>query len=397
MSDAVWRVRGSPLVAGRSHGPLSGVRVAVKDLFAVQGFAMGAGCPAWLREAAPEPSSAHAVQAPARCWRGRRRDRADRRAGLRVGREERALRDIHQTRLRPATSPGGSSSGPGSAVAQGDADIGLGTDTAGSIRVPGSYLGLFGMRPTHNAVSTRGMLALAPSFDTVGWLARDAATLAAVGDVLLPRAQEMPVRRALLVGDLLELAVPAAAAACRIDAARGCSAAEVSVREVTSVSDGQVEEWFTAFRTVQLGQIEDGLGAWVRQHPAALSSDVAARFAAAADVTPAQRHAARAILVGARELLSSLLQDGTVLLLPTTHSSAPGLGQTAEQEAATRAGNLRLNCIAALGGLPAITIPMQVAGHPVGLSAVGGRGADRSLLALADALSYRPSVPPDPP
>src|SRR5690606_2559938 len=61
-----------------------------------------------------------------------------------------------------------------------------GTDTGGSIRVPASYQGLYGLRPTHGAVPTTGLVPLAASFDTVGWLTRDAELLAAVGDVLLP-------------------------------------------------------------------------------------------------------------------------------------------------------------------------------------------------------------------
>nr|MDT0667585.1 amidase family protein [Micromonospora sp. DSM 115978] len=86
----------------------------------------------------------------------------------------------------PGRAPGGSTSGPASAVALDQADVGLGTDTAGSVRVPASYCALAGIRTTHGVVSTRGVLALAPAFDAVGWLARDVATLARVGRGLLP-------------------------------------------------------------------------------------------------------------------------------------------------------------------------------------------------------------------
>ena len=86
----------------------------------------------------------------------------------------------------PCRIPGGSSSGSAAAVAAGFCDLALGTDTAGSVRVPASYCGVFGFRPTHGAVSMFGCVPLAPSFDTLGWFARDAATLQRGGDALLP-------------------------------------------------------------------------------------------------------------------------------------------------------------------------------------------------------------------
>ena len=78
----------------------------------------------------------------------------------------------------PDRLPGGSSSGSAVAVAAGQTDFALGTDTGGSVRVPANFLGLFGFRPSHGALSLDGVVPFAPSYDTVGWLARDAALLA---------------------------------------------------------------------------------------------------------------------------------------------------------------------------------------------------------------------------
>ena len=86
--------------------------------------------------------------------------------------------------VTPDRLPGGSSSGSAVAVARGDADVGLGTDTGGSIRVPACYNGLYGIRPTHGRLSSEHMVPLAPRFDTPGWLCRDAETLERVGAIL---------------------------------------------------------------------------------------------------------------------------------------------------------------------------------------------------------------------
>nr|GMD42158.1 amidase 1 [Ipomoea batatas] len=73
-------------------------------------------------------------------------------------------------------------------------DFSLGTDTGGSVRVPASYCGIFGIRPSHGVVSTTGVIPMAQSFYTVGWFARDSSILKQVGKVLLPSQDLLPVR-----------------------------------------------------------------------------------------------------------------------------------------------------------------------------------------------------------
>lgn len=173
---SIWRVVGSPLVAGASSGPLRGESVAVKDLFDVAGFAVGAGVPAYLAESRPATASAPAVAALLAAG-------ADM---LGIAQTDEfaysiAGRNFHYGTppnvAVPGSIPGGSSSGPASAVALGQVSIGLGTDTAGSIRVPASYQGLWGLRTSHGAIDTAGLLPLARSFDAVGWLTRSSETL----------------------------------------------------------------------------------------------------------------------------------------------------------------------------------------------------------------------------
>src|SRR6478609_1301867 len=85
----------------------------------------------------------------------------------------------------PGRVPGGSSAGSAAAVAAGLADLALGTDTGGSVRIPASYCGIYGWRPTHGAVPIDGVVELAPSFDVVGLFAPNPAMLAHGADALL--------------------------------------------------------------------------------------------------------------------------------------------------------------------------------------------------------------------
>ena len=92
----------------------------------------------------------------------------------------------------PGRVPGGSSAGSAAAIAAGLADLALGTDTGGSVRIPASYCGIYGWRPTHGAVPSDGVVPLAPSFDVVGLFATNADLLLHGADALL----SPPVERA---------------------------------------------------------------------------------------------------------------------------------------------------------------------------------------------------------
>ena len=374
----VWRVVGDPLVAATAPGPLTGHRVAVKDLVAVAGHRVGAGNPAWL--AAAEPEAAHAPVVAALLAAG-----ADV-AG--IARTDELAWSLAGTNVHTGTPPnpraphrisGGSSSGPASAVSLGHADIGLATDTGGSVRVPAAYQGLAGHRPTHGVVSTRGVLPLAPSFDTVGWLTRDPELLAAVGDVLLPADTAGLAAEPDLVHDpgLTALAAPEVAQAVESWAtARGVRRLEGPL--------GPVAEWRAAFSTLQGWEAVREHGAWAAAHAADLGPDVRERFERAARTTAMEADSARAVVASARGLLREVLGH-RVLVLPAAPTAAPRLGADL---APVREATLALTCVAGVAGLPAVTLPLTAAdGLPCGVSLVGPAGSDRALLALATRLA----------
>jgi len=190
---------------GAATGPLAGLTFAAKDLFDVAGSVVCAGNPDWLRSHAPAEKTAPAVQMLLAA------------GATLVGKtitDELAFsmsgENIHYgTPLNPAASDrisGGSSSGSASATAGKLVDFALGTDTSGSIRVPASYCGLFSMRPTHRRIPCEGVVPLAPSFDTVGWFARDASLLQRIGEVLLADHPPLtPPTRVLFADDAFAL------------------------------------------------------------------------------------------------------------------------------------------------------------------------------------------------
>ena len=169
---------------GAPGGPLAGLTFAAKDLFDIAGHVTGAGNPDWLRLHTPAPRTAPVVQtlldAGADMVGKTHTDELSR--GI-FG--ENAHYGTPTNPRAPGRVPGGSSSGSAAAVAGGLVDFALGTDTGGSVRIPASFCGIFGIRPTHGRLSLDGVVGQAPSFDTVGWLARDADLLARVGAVLL--------------------------------------------------------------------------------------------------------------------------------------------------------------------------------------------------------------------
>ncbi len=392
--QSVWRVVGAPLApALRSPhdgpGPLDGLRVAVKDLFALAGQPVGGGVPAYLAGQPPQAASAASVTALQRAGAEL--------AGIAQTDEfaySIAGRNAHYgaapNPAAPGRAGGGSSSGPAAAVALRQAEIGLGTDTAGSARVPAAYQGLVGFRPTHGAVSDEGVLPLAPSFDTVGWLTQDVTTSRAVAQVLLRPAGGSrtcaTARRAVRLPLVEELADPVTRALLADRVGQLEAAGVLPAAEPADLPAGTLEQWFAAFRTVQAHEAWQAHGRWVSAHPGTLGDDVAGRFAAAAAVTGREAADARAVVAQARATLAGWL-DGAVLVLPTTPGPAPLRTAGPAETDQLRGRTLRMTCLAPLAGAPAISVP--VPGHlaPVGLTLMGAAGADLALLDLAAAVT----------
>lgn len=369
-------------VAGRPGGPLAGLTFAAKDLFDVAGRVTGAGNPDWARTHPPAAAHAAAV--------ARLLDAGATLVGKTVTDEISlgllGVNAFDGTPLNPRAPdrvPGGSSSGSASAVAQGLCDAALGTDTGGSVRTPASFCGLYGMRPGHGRVPTEGMLPQAPTSDTAGWFAASGRTFARVGAVLIDEAPAAPPTRLRLAEDAFAFAGPGVAAALAPALAR--LSRRLGPAEATLLAPPGLAAWARAQRLLQMAEAWATFGPWVEAHVPRFSYLVARTLVAAAATPAAELPGAQLVRDEARGRVAALTAGGAVVAIPATPDPAPP--RDLPLPAMDRARD-RINAICAVGGLsghPVLVLPAgEVAGAPVGLALIAARGAEASLLALAE-------------
>jgi amidase len=390
-SQTVAFVPGVQVARARlGEGLLSGLSFAVKDLFEVRGHASSAGHPDYARThdaaAHDAPVVAQLLEAGADLLGVTVLDEL---AFSLVGQNPHYGTPVNPR--APGRVCGGSSCGSAAAVAACLCDFALGTDTAGSVRVPASFCGLFGLRPTHGAISMRGVVPLAPSFDTVGFLAREPRTFEAVAGVLLGGGEKAAVERVLVADDALELCDAGVAELLDHLLQRACAA--LSVREVERIklAPEGFEPLRAAFRRLQAREAYQQHGAWLEREQPNLSPGIAERFAygrelIASGESLADEARTRAAL---REQLQGLLEPRTLLFLPATPGIAPRLDASSEALDKFRARALELTVVASLAGLPQLVVPArELDGAPLGLSFVSAAGSDAWLGGLALALDH---------
>ncbi len=370
-------------IDGAPQGLLDGMRFAAKDLFDVAGYPTGGGNPDWQ---APVPTK-HAwlvqtlLDAGADLTAKTITDEVS--LGI-LG--ENAFYGTPLNPKAPEHVPGGSSSGSASIVATGDVDFAIGTDTGGSVRVPASFCGLFGIRPTHGRLNLSGMMAQAPRSDTAGWFARDAETFAKVSEVVLGERTDSSVSKLLVAVDAFGIADPTTAAA--LQPAVDALAELVGERCDETMSPPGLSVWAKAQRTLQPWEGWLTFKDWLDKHNPRMAYSVARNLALASMIPESERQWAEMIRLDARARMHYLLDAQTVLCMPTTPFPAPPKGLPVDTQTPLRN---RIACLCSHGGLTGVcqvSVPVTLAeGRPVGLSLVGAPGADATLVALAGALA----------
>lgn len=374
-------------LAGAGAGPLRGRTFGAKDVFHIAGTRTGFGSPTWLATHEAPVETALAVK--------RLLDAGADLAG-KTHSDELAYsltgENVHYgtpVNVRaPDRIPGGSSNGSAAAVAAGLVDFAIGTDCGGSVRLPASYCGILGIRPTTGRVPLDGVIPFGPPFDVAGWFARDAKVLEEVGRVLLADdgPEPMPPRRLLRATDAFAM-VDEAVEEALAPAFERVAAQVETVEDVTVAPDG-LEAWFETFRTLQAASIWKNHGAWITETGPAFGPGIKERFEWAEALDARDVEAARTHHEAIRARIAGLAGQGDLLCLPTSPRVAPLRGTPVDDiEIRYRHQAMRLLCIAGLGGLPQLSLPMaELDGLPLGLSLNGPRGADLQLLGLARTL-----------
>jgi amidase len=372
-------------VAGAADGPLAGTTFVAKDLFDVAGTVTGAGQAQWAATHPPATANAPAVQrlldaGSVLVGKAKTSELAFSLSGANVH------TGMPVNPAAPDRDPGGSSSGSAAAVAGGLCDLGLGTDTLGSVRVPSSYCGIFGWRPTHGLVPDDGVHPLARSFDTVGLMARDPGLLARGAAALAGGPLEGEGIRLLLAADAFELVGPTVAEQLR----EAAEALDLEGSADLFPPDHSTKELFWAFRDVQGPEFAEAHGAWIRATNPVLGPVTAKRVAYSLAVTPEQQSVAAEVRTDARRHLDAVLGPGDVLVLPA--SPTPPRREPTPEERAQPRHEGTLAVMGSLTGAPSVVFPaIRTAEGPVGLCLLGRPGSDGGLLSW---LARRPPVPP---
>jgi aspartyl-tRNA(Asn)/glutamyl-tRNA(Gln) amidotransferase subunit A len=386
-----WHLAPQPASDG---GPLAGLTLAVKDNVDVAGMPTTAGIAAYANRIA---------QQDAPCVAGLRR------AGVtilgKVAMHEGALgattdvpRLCHNP-LRPGFTPGGSSGGSGAAIAAGFADLAIGTDTMGSVRIPAAYCGVVGLKPTAGLVSRSGVVPLSPRLDHVGMLAATPC-LAARGleamvadDPADPASRPAPpdwhaVPRQPATVHGLRIGLPAPVLAAPMEAAMRAAWEEAAdrLRALGAVVEPVAVPGWDPSPVRRAGLL------WIEAEAAALHEALIDDPAAA---TPAFRAAldygrklggirlARALfrLEEGRAGILRALDSCDLLLMPTAPQRAFAHGTPVPPDQAD------FCAIANIAGLPALALPWPAPGLPASIQLLGRAHAEAALVALAEALA----------
>lgn len=366
-------------IPGAQDGPLAGLTFLAKDLFDVKGEVTGIGNPTYAKSHSAAKANAVVI------------DKLLNAGASLVGKtcsDEFAFSvdgiNIHfgtpNNPQYPDRIPGGSSSGSGSAVAAGLADFALGTDTGGSIRVPASYCGCFGFRPSHGRVSVEGVAPLAPLMDAVGWMTKDAMLLETCGVVLLDEkpAQHLPKKLFIAKDMFSEVAKELRPSLER--------AVEKLAEEFIAVEDielgrfgwGSLAALYKVFQAKQAWEI---YGAWLRENNPPMCPSIKERFEFTSTVRGKDWEAAKQARDKVVSDMEQLISNDAVLCMPTTVNLPPLVDASDEVLLKNRIQNMNHTALSPLSRLPEVCVPIAVTEKTTtGLSLLASHGNDMMLL-----------------
>ena len=369
-------------LVGAPGGPLFGLTFAAKDIFDVAGHVTGGGNPDWKATHPPAEKNAWIIQTL-----------VDAGAAM-VGKTHtdeltRGILGENAHYGTPINSkakdrvPGGSSSGSAAAVAGGLVDFALGSDTGGSVRIPASFCGLYGLRPTHGRIPLEGILIQAPSYDTIGWFTKDAETYARVAEVVFGNTiPETSPNRIVIAEDAFEEADPEVASVLLPIAEKIAALARSSTK--ARLAPNGLTEWASQQNILQSEEAWESVKDWVDTVNPRFSFWVSARYYLAINLTKTQISEAALVKEQVKNRMDEVFADGGFVCLPTAVGPAPlrGLPASAKKDIQGRLSHL--TCIGGTTGRPQLSLPLgELNGLPVGISLMGDHGSDEELIGFA--------------
>ena len=288
----------------------------------------------------------------------------------------------------PQRLAGGSSSGSAAAVALGVVPFAVGTDTAGSVRVPAALCGAASFKPTLGRISDAGVFPLSPSFDTVGLIAGTAddlellmAATGLLGDSAEPADAAGP-DRILALHDLRAAVVDEPAGAPFDEVVHRLGTTPFSLAEI-GVDVAELARLYHSVRAVEALEVHREL---VREHSDRYQPEVLAKIGEGRDVPRSEYRSARARIDELRRIAAERVHPADVLVSPTVPVLAPRF------DGPRRGEELMSLCVVwSVLGWPALTIPLRVPGCrlPQSLQLVAPPGQDHRLLSAGVAIERR--------
>ena len=370
---------------GVRRGLLDGVPISWKDLFDTAGVKTEAGSKL-LEGRVPKQDAevlANATRAGLVCL-GKTHMTELAFSGLGVNPSTATPPNVHD----PELAPGGSSSGAAASVAHGLAAAGIGSDTGGSVRLPSAWNDLVGFKPTHNALSLKGVVPLCESFDTVGPLCRtveDCAELFAVmGNTSAPDLRESALegRRFLVLNPWSTDVRDAPGAAFQ-------SAVERLNNAGAYIETGDIPAVNEAMETTLWLYTAEAYGTWgkvIEADPDKMFHRIRDRFRQGADVKAADFVALWQRLRTLRADYYAATAQYDAVLIPSAANLPPNVDRLDSDDDYFVTENLltlRNTRVGNLMGLCAITLPTGV--PSTGIMLMGHPGEDRRLLRIASA------------
>jgi aspartyl-tRNA(Asn)/glutamyl-tRNA(Gln) amidotransferase subunit A len=393
---------------GRWRGPLHGVPIAVKDIFATRGIRTTCGSRV-LRDWVPDDDATVV----------RRLARAGSVLLGKLNMSEFAYAGVHPD-VGPPRNPwnldrftGGSSSGSGAAVAAGLCFGSVGTDTGGSIRGPAAHCGIVGLKPTYGLVSRAGVVPLSWSLDHAGPMARTSEDAAILLEAILgfdaadptsalrrpAEGRERPLRalardvRRLRVGVVREFLGGGTQPDIASRVAAAVEALGPLVRSVDDVSLPHADELVPAWTAICVAEAAAYHERTLAQHPEDYGELVRDRLLAGLAVPAVEYLQAQRVRRTVTRAFAALFERVDLLVLPSMLAEAPTIEAATSTHGAWQVlmDRIRSTAPANLTGLPAVSVPcgFTSSGLPVGLQLVGRHFADRMVLAAAHAYERR--------